>query len=165
MNSIIKKINEKGELLIKVFISKIKESNKLEKIITCEAIIDTGANISAISNELIDNLQLTPISKGHINNILSDKMEIEFFDIWIGIILDEEKIFGKLGDGRRLNTEDEIKKILIDNKNLVRWCQARVVGVKNLNKNINTDNTCLIGTDIIQGGHLSVSNDTFIFSI
>ncbi len=64
-----------------------------------------------------------------------------------------------------MNTENEIKEILKNNENLVRWCQAKVIGVKNLNKNINSNNICLIRTDIIQSGHLSVSNHTFIFSI
>ena len=78
-------INKEGRFIIFIELVKIDfKTNRVTLLKKCHALIDTGANISTISKDVVEELALKPISRQNVKTA-SGTMDAGVFDINIAI--------------------------------------------------------------------------------
>lgn len=147
MKNIIRAIRN-GRPIATTFLAELKlaEDNKLskvenkDKIIQCNALIDTGATISVISKKIIEDLKLKPISETIVGSVSHNNQKTSVYTVHMGIAVNERIV--PTPQGLRQNTE-------------IIWFPISVVAGEAIHEQ---GIDCIIGMNVITAGH-------FIFSI
>lgn len=153
MGKITRQITPNRQPLTIVIVSALKTENNqliIDKEKTTNpltALIDTGANHSSISQKVINELNLQPISRIQLSTA-SEKNKISYlYQIVIGISLNEKPVM-------------TLKGIEL----MTNWLPISVnascsEGIEEQGFDV------ILGMDVIMQGHLSISDGILIFSI
>lgn len=116
----------------------------------CKALIDTGSTISFISMKLVKELNLLPKGKMGFNNVFDKPKEINLYEIFLGIKIDE-----------KIRLDFEGKFDVVNDAFLIP-IRAGSMDSKAFE---NEEYEVLLGVPEIAEGHLTISGNAFIFSI